>query len=262
MMRDRHLEPPSTKPYNLSTNTLTRMLNTYGSYVYILPQIKNLFSDQRKGFFVEAGALDGERLSNTLWLERELGWTGLLIEPNPVNYRNLVTKQRKAWTSHTCISQYPYPKEEVLVSLSRSVRQESELMRRANDPHGSSYVLGVTLDTTLYDSLLLQSTKSYSTVQCFPLVSYLLALNVSTVDLLSLDVQGAEKGILENVPWSRLVVRVVVVEVVHHSVFDEAFVEYMERQNFTLVYFRGEDYVFVRNGDPLMRKIKEVTIVQ
>ncbi|XP_063869609.1 uncharacterized protein LOC135105403 [Scylla paramamosain] len=173
-----------------------------------------------------------------------------------------MTKQRKAWTSHTCISLYPYPKEEVLVSLSRGVQKESELMRRANDPHGSSYVLGVTLDSTLYDSMLLQATKSYSLVQCFPLVSYLLALNVSTVDLLSLDVQGAEKGILENVPWSRLVVRVVVVEVVHHSAFDEVFVEYMGSQNFTLVYFRGEDYVFVRNGDPLMSKIQGVTIVE
>lgn len=261
VLREKYLAPPSTKPYNLSTDSLYQRLKTHGSWGDIYSQTKNLFGDQRGGFFVEAGALDGERLSNTLWLEQELGWTGLLIEPNPANYKNLVSKNRKAWASHTCISSHPYPKEEVFVSLSRMVREESEVLRNMNDPHGSSHVLGVTLDSRIYDSVLHQSDKSYSVVQCFPLVSYLLALNISTVDLLSLDVQGVEKDILKNVPWTRLIIRVMVVEVVHQQSFDEAFVESMRSKNFTLVYFRGEDYVFVRNGDPLMRKIRGVTLV-
>ena len=40
---------------------------------------------QRDGFFVECGAFDGETRSNTLNLERDLGWTGVLIEADPVN---------------------------------------------------------------------------------------------------------------------------------------------------------------------------------
>jgi hypothetical protein len=35
------------------------------------------------GFFVEAGAFDGEARSNSLFFERERGWTGLLFEANP-----------------------------------------------------------------------------------------------------------------------------------------------------------------------------------
>ena len=38
---------------------------------------------QRNGFFIEAGALDGELLSNTLSLEKDLGWSGLLAEGDP-----------------------------------------------------------------------------------------------------------------------------------------------------------------------------------
>lgn len=261
VLRERYLTPPSSKPYNLSTDPLYQKLRTYGSWVFIHPQIKKLFGDRRGGFFVEAGALDGERLSNTLWLEQELGWIGLLIEPNSVNYKNLLTKHRKAWSSHTCLSSQPYPKEEVFVSLSKKVRQESKVIREAYDLHGSSHVLGVTLDSRLYDNQLRASDKSYSVVQCFPLVSYLLALNVSTVDLLSLDVQGVEKDVLNNFPWSRVVVRVIVVEVVHRETYDEAFVEYMKSKNFTLVFFRGEDYIFVRNGDPLLKKVQAVTLV-
>lgn len=39
---------------------------------------------QRGGYFVEFGATDGIRFSNSLFLERELGWTGILAEPAQV----------------------------------------------------------------------------------------------------------------------------------------------------------------------------------
>ena len=40
---------------------------------------------QRNGFFIEAGALNGEKGSNSLSLETDLGWSGLLAEGDPSN---------------------------------------------------------------------------------------------------------------------------------------------------------------------------------
>jgi hypothetical protein len=37
-----------------------------------------LFKMKRNGFFIEAGAYDGEMYSNSLYLEKRLGWKGLL----------------------------------------------------------------------------------------------------------------------------------------------------------------------------------------
>lgn len=37
----------------------------------------------RPGFFVEIGANDGFTLSNTVYLEEQFGWNGLLVEANP-----------------------------------------------------------------------------------------------------------------------------------------------------------------------------------
>ena len=64
---------------------------------------------QKRGFFVEAGANDGERASNTLWMEEKMGWTGLLIEPDPYFYTQILGKSRKSWSINACLSPYPYP---------------------------------------------------------------------------------------------------------------------------------------------------------
>ena len=42
-----------------------------------------IFGRSRKGFFIEAGAYDGADISNTFYFEKVLGWTGILVEPNP-----------------------------------------------------------------------------------------------------------------------------------------------------------------------------------
>jgi hypothetical protein len=41
---------------------------------------EELFCGRRGGFFVEAGAGDGLWISNTLLLEQQYNWTGILIE--------------------------------------------------------------------------------------------------------------------------------------------------------------------------------------
>ena len=49
----------------------------------------------RNGFFIEAGAYDGEKFSNTLFFELKQRWTGLLIEPNPDAFELLKKKVRQ-----------------------------------------------------------------------------------------------------------------------------------------------------------------------
>jgi len=57
---------------------------------------------------VECGALDGERSSNTIWLERARGWTGLLVEMDPYFYTQLIGKSRQSWSINACLSPQPY----------------------------------------------------------------------------------------------------------------------------------------------------------
>ena len=47
--------------------------------------MKVFFLPQKNGFYIECGALDGVARSNSLSLERQLGWEGILIEADPDN---------------------------------------------------------------------------------------------------------------------------------------------------------------------------------
>ena len=75
-------------------------------------------TSQSGGFFIEAGAFDGEHTSNTVWLEILKHWTGLLIEPDPNYYTQVMGKARRAWGINACISPYPYPSLVSRLSLS------------------------------------------------------------------------------------------------------------------------------------------------
>jgi hypothetical protein len=74
---------------------------------------------QKGGIFVEAGAYRHNRSSDTEWLERELDWHGLLIQPDPKDYLILRAYNRfGAHSIHACLSPTPYPKEVCIANLS------------------------------------------------------------------------------------------------------------------------------------------------
>src|SRR5262245_6185409 len=55
---------------------------------------EDFFGHSRSGYFVEIGANDPQRWSQTFHLEK-LGWTGVLVEPQP-DLADLLRQQRKA----------------------------------------------------------------------------------------------------------------------------------------------------------------------
>ena len=72
-------------------------------------EILKYFNNKKNGVFFEAGAFNGEYLSNTLYLEAKLNWTGLLVEPNTKAYGELLTKKRKSHSINSCLSLSSHP---------------------------------------------------------------------------------------------------------------------------------------------------------
>ena len=59
----------------------------------------NKLNNKRDGFFIDIGAYDGLTISNTAYMELELGWNGICVEPNPVVFDNLKKNIFCIWVS-------------------------------------------------------------------------------------------------------------------------------------------------------------------
>jgi FkbM family methyltransferase len=66
------------------------MSSQYGQDYFVLEVLGGL----RDGFFLDAGAADGIKASNTQRLEAEFGWNGICIEPNAALFDALVRNRR------------------------------------------------------------------------------------------------------------------------------------------------------------------------
>ncbi|XP_042229106.1 protein Star-like isoform X2 [Homarus americanus] len=208
-IRQLHLVSPSLGPYNLHSPNTTDFSQNGQSR-----QIEEIL----KG---KAGAYNGEELSNTLYLERQLGWRGLLVEPDPWNFWALRKRGRRAHSIHACLSPYPFPREVTF--------KQSDTMGHIVNGGDDASRHGI-----------------FTRVKCFPLYSLLLALNTTRLDLLSLDVEGAELQVLRTVPWEAVRIEVICVEYRHVPEGKLALSSFLQERGYTLHSTLGDDYIFVR----------------
>merc|ERR1712080_431870 len=99
---------------------------------------------------------------------------------------------------------------------------------------------------------------TYTRVQCYPLYSALLAIGVSTVDFFSLDIEGAELSVLKTLPFHKINIKVLLVEVVHITGAAKAeLVEFMASKDYKKINRVGpykvgdytkEDYLFAKKS--------------
>ncbi len=65
------------------------------------------FKNMRNGIFLEMGALDGVTYSNTKFYEDTLGWNGVLIEPNPIQFGYLIQTRPRCKLYEALVSDIP-----------------------------------------------------------------------------------------------------------------------------------------------------------
>ena len=64
-------------------------MSNYKSQIGQDKYVSEFFNNKRNGYFIELGATNGITLSNTYYLEKDLDWKGICIEPNPIHTESL-----------------------------------------------------------------------------------------------------------------------------------------------------------------------------
>jgi FkbM family methyltransferase len=158
--------------------------------------------DINGGVFIEAGANDGLRQSNTYWFEKFRGWRGILIEAVPEKAHACRRNRPKATVINAAL---------VSSSQTKSVRiAAADLM---------AYVAGSFSDPEVErvqrsNAIEVQNLTEIPEIEVAArtLEDILDDLKVSRIDLLSLDVEGYETAVLMGMNLRRYRPRYILVE--------------------------------------------------
>ena len=137
------------------------------------------------GFFVEVGATDGMYLSNTLLLERNFDWSGILVEPAK-GWHARLRENRKAIIDTRCVVSHSggtitFREVDVDPALSGILELSGNDTHEKARQKGNDYLVGC---VSLID--LLDEGKA-----------------PRTIDYLSIDTEGSEFSILETFDFQR-----------------------------------------------------------
>jgi hypothetical protein len=172
---------------------------------------------------LEIGGADGFTHSNTYSLERNYDWRGLLLEPDPEQFRLLKSARPKSICRNHCIS------PEGIADKCYQLRQFDQLSAlsgyEGSDMHSDARLLSNTFVNVVSESL-----------------NAILA--ATAYDYFSLDVEGAELGILRTVDWHTIHKP----RVEHnHRFHDKAVITDILASNGYTIYF--ERYPWLTRGD-------------
>ena len=148
-----------------------------------------VFNEKKEGYFVDIGAYDGINISNTYILEARYGWSGICIEANPITFEKL-RKVRQATCLNVCLD---------------SVEGETEFALR--DSKGG--IIGGDVDNKDSNSQISERVNIQTT-----LLSHVLDEQSAptTIDYLSIDVEGAEERILAGFNFQKYTFRCITIE--------------------------------------------------
>jgi FkbM family methyltransferase len=158
---------------------------------------------KKNGFFVEFGACDGLFLSNTLLLENEYNWSGILSEP-------LRSFQQKLKENRNCVidNRAVYKESNIKIEF-RELSNHKDLSgivetfvndnhtKKRNNPTNENYIV----DTiSLNDLLNFHNAPTY-------------------IDFISIDTEGSEFEILSNFNFNTYKVKIFTIE--HNYINDK-----------------------------------------
>jgi len=160
---------------------------------------KNAFGNGHGGFFLELGGLDGLRFSNTALLEKNAGWRGMLIEPNPAQFKNMIQNRPNSININAAICST----QGTLHYISSELGATGGIWEFMAPSFRSRWYPGMTQESMLKEAI---------EISCFPLTTLLTRFGVRHIDFWSLDVEGGELEVLETMDFSQVSVGVIVVE--------------------------------------------------
>ena len=163
---------------------------------------QQIFNGKKNGVFVEVGALDGICGSNTYFFEKERSWTGLLIEPNPIEFKKLEKIDRELSIKENCAISNEEGDINFL-SIEGPCNVLSGILEFYNENHLSRINRELESYKSYEEGHELYSKSETIKMKALKLQTLFDKYNLVDIDLISIDVDGAEMNVLESLDYTK-----------------------------------------------------------
>lgn len=167
-----------------------------------------VFQGKEKGFFVEVGASDGIRFSNSYFFEKSRKWDGICVEPRPSEFEKLKNNR-------TCKC------ENVLISNSGKTEQFAEftggwlpmlsgIERTFYEPHKLKVEEGLSQEHHNHKKITYE-------MPSVTLQSLFDKYSMYDIDYCSIDTEGCELEVLQTIDFDRVSIEAFTIENNYHN---------------------------------------------
>ena len=175
-------------------------MNYYSQYGQDEYLDSSIFNKKENGIFLDIGAYDGKRLSNTCFFEKERNWKGICFEPNPRIYNELIKNR-----SCTCINGAVSNQEGSFDFLDL---EGVEVLGGLVSKYDSRHLERIDVDFKKYEGKSRQVIK----VNCFDVNKVIKDSGFIHIDYCSIDTEGGELDILKSINLNDINIKVFSVE--------------------------------------------------
>jgi FkbM family methyltransferase len=199
------------------------------------------YINYNNGVFIEAGANDGVSQSNTCYYERNMNWTGLLVEPNPIKYSQCKLNRPKSIVENYALVSSNFKNKTISGDFSHYDVIESLMSMVVDDGDYQD-------DNLLYHKNKKITENEIIEVPAITIDKLLNDHNILNVDFFSLDVEGYEISVLNGMNFYNIRPKYLLIETANKENYQKTVRGYMKDKNYSFVtQLSGNDDLFVDN---------------
>jgi len=200
----------------------------------------HIFQGYRRGVFVNVGAYDGVCFDNTLFFERERGWTGINIEPSHM-FPKLCENRPNCINLNVAIAETDGTAE--FLDIDGNPGMLSGLKINYDPRH---------IDRINKETAEAGVEKRIIPVQTRRLDSIFKEHGVSRVHLLSIDVEGSEFKCVQSIDFSKVFIDVIVFENNYRDT-SRPILDYLKQKGYMKAPVEGDDVFMYHRDSPFAR---------
>ena len=158
----------------------------------------NVFKGFQNGFFVDVGAHDGKSINNTLFFEENNNWTGINIEPIKSVFEKLIINRPKCINLNIAVCDNDGETEFICNT------GYTEMLSGIKDTYDSRHKQRLENENRIYNS----NTKIIN-VKTKKLQTICNEHNISHINYLSIDVEGAEFEVIKSIDFNKIFIDII-----------------------------------------------------